>query len=44
VADAAERTVLFGFEVSAVVETPRGAWPTASPPDYEADLAAMRER
>lgn len=43
VADTAERTVLFGFEVSAVVEAPRGAWPTASPPDYEADLAAMRK-
>lgn len=40
----AERTVLFGFEVDAVIEAPRGAWPTASPPDYCADPAAMRER
>jgi glutaconate CoA-transferase subunit A len=39
----AERTVLFGFEVDAVVEAPRGAWPTASPPDYPADPAAIRE-
>jgi glutaconate CoA-transferase subunit A len=39
--DAAERTVLFGFEVDAVVEAPRGAWPTASPYAYHADPAAM---
>jgi glutaconate CoA-transferase, subunit A len=37
----ADRTVLFGFEVDAVVETERGAFPTASPPDYEADVAAV---
>jgi glutaconate CoA-transferase subunit A len=43
VARTAERTVLFGFEVAAVVEAPRGAWPTASAPDYGADAAAMRE-
>jgi glutaconate CoA-transferase subunit A len=41
---APERTVLFGFEVGAVVEAPRGAWPTASAPDYRADLAALREQ
>jgi len=37
----AERTVLFGFEVDAVVEAPHGAWPTASAPDYGADLEAI---
>lgn len=44
IARTAERTVLFGFEVDAVIEAPRGAWPTASPPDYSADPAAMRDR
>ena len=39
---AAERTVLFGFEVDAVVPAPGGAWPTASAPDYGADLTAVR--
>jgi glutaconate CoA-transferase subunit A len=39
--DAAERTVLFGFEVGAVVEAPNGAWPTASPYAYSADTAAI---
>ncbi len=38
----AERTVLFGFEVDAVVEAPRGAWPTASAPDYGPDVEAIR--
>jgi glutaconate CoA-transferase, subunit A len=37
----AERTVLFSFEVDAVVEVPRGAAPCASPPDYGADLAGV---
>jgi glutaconate CoA-transferase subunit A len=41
VRDAAERTVLFGFEVDAVVEAPRGAWPTASPYTYTADPVGM---
>ncbi len=36
-ADSSEATVLFGFEVGAVVQTERGAWPTASPPDYGPD-------
>ena len=39
---APERTVLFGFEVDAVVEAPGGAWPTGSAPDYGADLSAVR--
>jgi glutaconate CoA-transferase, subunit A len=42
IAATAERTVLLSFEVDAVVEVPRGAWPTASPPDYPADPAAVR--
>lgn len=37
----AERTVLFGFEVDAVIEAPRGAWPTASAPDYGPDVEAI---
>ncbi len=44
VARSSERTVLFGFEVGAVVEAPRGAWPTASAPDYPADLRAVAEQ
>jgi glutaconate CoA-transferase, subunit A len=36
-AASAEATVLFGFEVDAVVQTDRGALPTASPPDYGSD-------
>lgn len=42
VASAPERTVLFSFEVDAVVELPGGAWPTASPPAGEADLDAVK--
>src|SRR5262245_11479446 len=34
IARTADRTVLFGFEVRAVVEAPRGASPTGSPSDY----------
>ncbi len=41
VAAAAERTVLFGAEVDAVVHAPRGAWPTAGPPLYEEDHDAV---
>jgi glutaconate CoA-transferase, subunit A len=41
VAASGDRTMLFGFEVAAVVETARGAAPTASPPDYPADLARV---
>ena len=37
-----ERTLLFGFEVDAVVEVPRGAAPTALPGSYDPDLAALR--
>jgi glutaconate CoA-transferase subunit A len=37
-----ERTVLFGFEVDAVVEVGRGAWPTGSAPDYGADTEAVK--
>lgn len=36
-----ERTALFSFEVDAVVEAPRGAVPSGSPPDYAADEAAV---
>ena len=35
------RTMLFSFEVDAVVEAPRGAWPTALPGSYGADLEAV---
>ena len=38
----AQRTVLFGFEVDAVIEAPGGAAPTGSAPDYGADLPAVR--
>lgn len=34
--------LLFSFEVDAVVEIPRGAWPTALPGAYGADLGAVR--
>jgi glutaconate CoA-transferase, subunit A len=42
VARSAERTVLFGFEVDAVVAAPRGAWPTAAPSDYPASVHEVR--
>ena len=42
IAQTADRTVLFGFEVAAVVEAPRGAWPTGSPSDYPANVAEVR--
>ena len=34
--------MLFSYEVDAVVEAPRGAWPTALPGLYGADLEAVR--
>ena len=34
-------TVLFGFEVDAIVELPGGAAPTSSPPAYAADMRAV---
>ena len=34
--------LLFSFEVDAVVELPQGAWPTALPGVYGADLQAVR--
>jgi glutaconate CoA-transferase, subunit A len=34
--------LLFSFEVDAVVETPRGAWPTAVPGLYGTDVEAVR--
>lgn len=34
--------LLFSFEVDAVVELPQGAWPTALPGVYGADLEAVR--
>lgn len=34
--------LLFSYEVTAVVEAPRGAWPTALPGIYGADVAAVR--
>lgn len=37
-----ERTVLPAFAVDAVVEAPRGAWPTTCRPRYEADADALR--
>jgi glutaconate CoA-transferase subunit A len=42
IAATAERTVLFAFEVDAVVEVPGGAAPTGSAPDYGADLPEVR--
>lgn len=38
---ARDRTILFGYEVDAVVEAPRGAAPTGLPGSYEPDLAAL---
>ena len=35
-------TRLFGFEVDTLVEVPRGAWPTASPPDRAEDADALK--
>ena len=35
-------TLLFSYEVDAVVEAPRGAWPTAVPGLYGGDLEAVR--
>jgi glutaconate CoA-transferase subunit A len=34
--------LLFSYEVTAVVEAPRGAWPTALPGVYGADVEAVR--
>ena len=34
--------LLFSFEVDAVVELPHGAWPTAVPGVYGADIDAVR--
>jgi len=34
--------LLFSYEVTAVVEAPRGAWPTALPGVYGADIEAVR--
>lgn len=42
IAAESERTVLFGFEVDAVIEVPGGAAPSGSAPDYGADLTAAR--
>jgi hypothetical protein len=36
--------LLFAHEVDAVVEAPRGAWPTGLPGVYGADLEAVRAR
>lgn len=41
VAATAHLTRLFAFEVDAVVHAPGGAWPTASPPAYDEDHAAI---
>ncbi len=40
-AEQPELTVLHSFEVDWVVHAPEGAAPTASPPDYAADIAAI---
>jgi glutaconate CoA-transferase subunit A len=37
----AQHTVLHAFEVDTLIEVPGGAAPTASPPDYAADLASV---
>lgn len=37
-----DRTLLFAYEVDAVVEAPRGAAPTSLPGCYEPDLAALQ--
>jgi hypothetical protein len=39
----AQDTVLYGFEVDAVVEVAKGAWPTAFPPDYSVDEKELAE-
>jgi glutaconate CoA-transferase subunit A len=41
VVSCAEQTVLHSFEVDALIEVPRGAAPTSSPPDYAADLESV---
>lgn len=38
-----QHTRLFAFEVDAIVEIPGGAWPTSSPPGYEADLSILAD-
>jgi glutaconate CoA-transferase subunit A len=38
---ASQHTILHPFEVDVLVEVPGGAAPTASPPDYGADLASV---
>lgn len=43
VAEHAERTKLFGFEVDLLVEAPDGAWPGSAPPLYHDDRAWLRE-
>jgi len=37
----AELTILHPFEIDALIEVPGGASPTASPPDYAADLESV---
>jgi glutaconate CoA-transferase subunit A len=37
----APHTVLYPFEIDALIEVPGGASPTASPPDYAADLESV---
>ena len=44
IAESAERTRLFGFEVDLLVEAPRGAWPGSLPPLYEEDEHWLAER
>ncbi len=39
----AQHTILYGFEVDAVVETPGGARPTAFPPEYGIDETRLAE-
>jgi glutaconate CoA-transferase subunit A len=41
VESSAQHTVLHAFEIDALIEAPGGAAPTASPPDYAADLKAV---
>lgn len=42
VAESAERTKLFGFEVDLLVEAPRGGWPGSVPPLYHDDADWLR--
>lgn len=43
IAASAERTKLFGFEVTCVIEAPGGAWPSSLPPLYDEDAGWLAD-